>query len=414
MCFRHKMRQPLVKQLRKMKKFLFIFCLFHFSISCNGQKQNDSQSDLEAIDNTPPLYYGIPDRLASSDTSAGWKENGQRILLTGTVYKSDGRTPASNIVMYYYHTNAQGEYKHKPNMQRSLPPNSMGLTHGYLRGWVMTAEDGTYSINTIRPGSYPSRDEPAHIHVTIKEPDLDEHYVIDDFVFDDDRLLTAERRIKKENRGGSGVIRFVQKGGLLIGERNIILGLNIPDYPIPEKNNNISGRNIGEDIISFTPYHAWGPDKGSSTCPMCKYGWYHGILYFVGNNPNWDDIKKWLVYFEKESIKRERYLKVYFIYGNEKEFTQEVREKELESIGRALTLEKVALTLVPSFTDESSKVHLNKVSAEVENTFFIYRRSVIIGKYVNLNANEENFAMLSNRLDQTINEYFDLPRPKVD
>ncbi len=34
-----------------------------------------------------------------------------------------------------------------------------------------------------------------------------------------------------ENRGGSGVLKIVQGANLQIGERNIILGLNIPDYP---------------------------------------------------------------------------------------------------------------------------------------------------------------------------------------
>ncbi len=34
-----------------------------------------------------------------------------------------------------------------------------------------------------------------------------------------------------ENRGGSGVLKLVQGENLQIGEWNIILGLNIPDYP---------------------------------------------------------------------------------------------------------------------------------------------------------------------------------------
>jgi protocatechuate 3,4-dioxygenase beta subunit len=44
-------------------------------------------------------------------------------------------------------------------------------------------------------------------------------------------LLTAAKRKALENRGGSGVLRLVKQGELWIGERDIILGLNIPGYP---------------------------------------------------------------------------------------------------------------------------------------------------------------------------------------
>ncbi|WP_373513462.1 hypothetical protein [Persicitalea sp.] len=34
-----------------------------------------------------------------------------------------------------------------------------------------------------------------------------------------------------ENRCGSGIIQFVKEGDLLVGKRNLVLGLNIPNYP---------------------------------------------------------------------------------------------------------------------------------------------------------------------------------------
>ncbi|NOT35896.1 MAG: intradiol ring-cleavage dioxygenase, partial [Saprospiraceae bacterium] len=215
-------------------------------------------------------------------------------------------------------------------------------------------------------------------------------------------------------RCGSGVLRLVQKDDLQIGERNIFLGLNIPDYPHELSYYINSGINIGEDFISFIPFHAWGPDKGTRACPVCKYGWYHGILYFVGNKPNWDEIRIWLTYLENESKKREKYLKVYFVYGNEKNYNKSTREKELERLGKDLRLEKVALTFVPSFSDSESEIDVNKINAEFENTFIIYKRSRVIDKYVDLKPNQYNFNILSNRLDQSVNEYFDLPNAGKD
>ncbi|TYA56322.1 dioxygenase family protein [Formosa maritima] len=382
-------------------------------LNCNGQtpkKQSNSLSN--DFDKSMPFYYNMPEDLTTSDTSPAYKGKGQKILLTGTVYQIDGKTPAPNVILYYYQTNSLGVYETKEDEERNMPKNKLGHTHGYIRGWLKADEQGKYSIYTIKPGTYPSRNEPAHMHITIHEKNMKDPYYIDDFVFDNDPLLTTNRRKKMENRGGSGVIRFVQKDGLWIGERNIILGLNIPDYPIQNTNSVNSGKNIGEDIISFTPFHAFGADKGTKTCPICKYGWYHGVLYFVGNNPNWNEIKYWLIFLDNESKKREKYLKAYFIYGNESNYNLNNRKQELEKLGNELELTKVALTFVPSFSDKASEVYLNKINPNVENTFLIYKRSNIVDKYVNLKPTPENLIKITNLLDETANEYFKLSRAK--
>ena len=393
------------------------------SAGCSGQTRErvrsqqsaatgSSQVVGEAFENSHFTYIGIPATLSPVDTSPGWKLTGQKILLTGTVYQLDGKTPAPDVVLYYYQTNTEGRYIHKPDETRSMPPNELGQTHGYIRGWVKSDENGRYWIYTVRPGTYPSGDAPAHIHPTIKEPNAIREYYIDDFVFDDDRLVNLAYRKKMENRAGTGVVRLVQQGDMHVGERNIILGLNIPEYPTKNTSETNSGKNIGEDVFSFTPFHVWGPDKGTKTCPICKYGWFHGVLYFVGNHPDWGEIRQWLKFLEAESDKRNEHLKAYFIYGNETDYTEAKRTAELEQIGRELRLQKIALTFVPSFSDTESEVYLNRISPKVENTIIIYRRSSVIDKYVNMKPTEENFTLISRRLDQTRNEYFDLPKAK--
>lgn len=390
--------------------FSLVMCLI--LTTCNSQhNKNDSMSLSNDFDKSMPFYYKMPKNLKSNDTSPAYNK-GQKIMLTGTVYQIDSKTPASNVILYYYQTNSTGTYETNKNEDRNMPKNELGQTHGYIRGWLKTDEHGRYSIYTIKPGMYPSRGEPAHIHVTIKEKNMEAPYYIDDFVFDNDPLLTTKRRKKMENRGGSGVVRFVEHDNILVGERNIILGLNIPNYPVQKIISESSGKNIGEDIISFTPYHAYGSDKGTKTCPICKYGWYHGILYFVGNIPDWENIKDWLIFLDKESLKRDEYLKVYFVYGNETNYSKENRILELEALGNELGLKQVALTFVPSFKDEISEVHLNEIDPNAENTFLIYKRSNIIDKYVNLKPNQDNFNKISSKLDNSTNEYFMLSRSK--
>ena len=64
----------------------------------------------------------------------------------------------------------------------------------------------------------------------VKEPDRNEYYV-DEFVFDDDPLLTGEERSKLEDRGGSGVMKVAEdEEGVATGRRDIVLGRNIPHY----------------------------------------------------------------------------------------------------------------------------------------------------------------------------------------
>lgn len=383
--------------------------------SCNSQntkKEKEALSDV--VDTSMPFYYKMPRRLSATDTSPAFKEKGQKILLTGRVYQIDGKTPASNVILYYYQTNINGIYATKESEKRNMPHNKLGHTHGYIRGWLKTDKYGNYSIYTIQPETYPNRDQPAHIHMTVKEKNMQEPYYIDDYVFDNDPLLTTKWRKNMENRGGTGIIRFVQKEDIWIGERNIYLGLNIPNYPIEDLSQKTSGKNIGEDIISFTPFHAYGSDKGTKTCPICKYGWYHGILYFVGNKPNWNDVKNWLIFLDAESQKRDDYLKVYFVYGNEINYNKDTRLKELETLGTELNLKKVALTFVPSFNDQLSEIHLNKIAPDIENTILIYKRSNIIDKFIDLKPNAQNFKKIIDRLDTSVNEYFKLSRPKKD
>ena len=384
---------------------------------CSGQTKNSNpnqQTNTPSInklvgggcDGCELMYIDIPTNISSVDTSAGWAAKGQKLLVTGTVFKHDGKTPVPNVIIYYWQTDHNGYYLPKQGL------NEKAKRHGHIRGWIKSDEHGKFSIYTIRPAPYPNENIPAHIHTSIKEPNIDNEYYLDEFVFDDDRLLTGAKRKALENRGGSGILRVLISGDLQIAEHNIILGLNIPNYPVELEQEKQSGLHIGEDQPSFIPFHAWGPDKGTRTCPVCKYGRYHGIVYFVGNNPNWVEIKKWLTYLEQESVTRSKYLKAYFVYGNELNYNKDDRRKELERIGLELNLKNIALTFVPSLTDTESEVNLNKLNPAVENTFVIYQHRTIIEKYIDLTATQDNFKIMSTTLDKTKSEYFNLEEPK--
>jgi protocatechuate 3,4-dioxygenase beta subunit len=221
----------------KMKRIiqfgLFIFLFSNFT-GCNGQTKTNTvtqkNTDTRKLvgggcDGCEIMFVGMPTNIISVDTSAGWAGKGQKLLVTGTVFKLDGKTPAPNVVIYYWQTDNHGYYSPTKGMDEKAK------LHGSIRGWVKTNEKGKYAIYTIKPAPYPNENMPAHIHTSIKEPNIDNEYYIDDFVFDDDKLLTGEKRKALENRGGSGILSVLISGDLQIANHNIILGLNIPNYP---------------------------------------------------------------------------------------------------------------------------------------------------------------------------------------
>ncbi|MBB4805716.1 protocatechuate 3,4-dioxygenase beta subunit [Chryseobacterium defluvii] len=157
------------------------------------------------------------------DTLPGFQQNEPKLKITGTVFEKDGKTPAENVIIYIYHTNRQGIYETKGN------ETGWDRRHGFIRGWIRTGKNGQYTFYTFRPAAYPNADEPEHIHITIKEPHKNEYYM-DDYLFNDDPLLTQSRRNRLENRGGSGIVSPKMEDGILTIKRNIILGKNIPDY----------------------------------------------------------------------------------------------------------------------------------------------------------------------------------------
>jgi protocatechuate 3,4-dioxygenase beta subunit len=90
-----------------------------------------------------------------SATIAAKSEPGERLILTGTVFGGEDGKPREGVTVYAYHTDARGHYRNKP------------WGRPRLRGWARTNAKGRYEFHTIKPGPYPMRRNPAHIHMTI-------------------------------------------------------------------------------------------------------------------------------------------------------------------------------------------------------------------------------------------------------
>ena len=170
------------------------------------------------------VFDGKPAQLASAARIAPGREPGQALLLSGQVRNAAGKA-VPGVIVYAYQTDRGGVYPRDPRL------SGAAARHGRLRGWAVTDAQGRYSFRTIRPGGYPTSDEPQHIHMHAIEPGRCTYY-LGDVLFDDDPRLTAERRARQRSAyGGNGIAH--PQGDARTGwsvRRDIVLGLNVPGY----------------------------------------------------------------------------------------------------------------------------------------------------------------------------------------
>ena len=143
-------------------------------------------------------------------------EPGEPLIVSGTIYLPDGKTPANGIVLSVYQTDATGVYSSK----------STNGAHRDTRihGAMKTNADGRYEFRTIKPGSYPQSTNPAHIHAYISGPDYPEYW-IDEYLFDEDKFVKEDQRSKAATLGSfSPILKLTRDNdGILHATRDIKL-----------------------------------------------------------------------------------------------------------------------------------------------------------------------------------------------
>ena len=96
-----------------------------------------------------------PANLTSTARIAPASEPGTPLVVRGRLLSVDG-SPARATTVFAYQTDRGGLYDKPENGPHSWR----------LRGWAKTDDDGRFTFETIRPGSYPNSNNPPHIHFT--------------------------------------------------------------------------------------------------------------------------------------------------------------------------------------------------------------------------------------------------------
>jgi protocatechuate 3,4-dioxygenase, beta subunit len=143
------------------------------------------------------------------------KEPGEPLIITGTIFGLDGKTPLEAATLSIYHTDITGKYS--PNSG-----NGGDNRTTRLRGKMLTGTDGRYEFRTIKPASYPDSTIAAHIHAYVSAPGFTEYW-IDNFEFQGDPFIAAETQKNALSKGRLASILTLTRGsdGVLRGARDI-------------------------------------------------------------------------------------------------------------------------------------------------------------------------------------------------
>ncbi len=147
-----------------------------------------------------------------------------------------------------------------------------------------------------------------------------------------------------------------------------------------------SGLEIGSGCPAFDPHHVSGPDKNSTTCPMCKYGIRsQGLMIWV-NDTDLKSLEPILTRLESEiSTRGVRRFRVFVMYMNPEKKPIGEAMREASDVASRLKLKQVALTVIPEPNDpKSAALYRLNTTSEVRNTVFVYSKRKVVSKTINL------------------------------
>lgn len=161
----------------------------------------------------PPPLRVAPPSPGSTAIACQADEAGARLLLTGRVVDARGR-PIAGAAVTVYNADAAGLYN---------PANSPTRVPR-IRGVVQSDEQGRFQVLTVKPGAYPDKSEPAHVHIEALSSGYRVGYRA--IWFEGDPLITPEKRAALPRDGETVIVRAESVEGLMVVAAEVVLSEN--------------------------------------------------------------------------------------------------------------------------------------------------------------------------------------------
>lgn len=161
-----------------------------------------------------------------------------------------------------------------------------------------------------------------------------------------------------------------------------------------------SGVEKGAGLPAYNPTHVTGPDKGTATCPVCKYPRNPSVQAWI-NTDSEKNVEALIGALEKASRKyADKNFKAFVVFINPNAESAETLKSRLAKIGEKHNIEHVALTFLPGPDHSAVKGYGINTDPKVRNTIFVYRNRIVDAKMVNFDANEKGIAALHDAIKQ--------------
>lgn len=160
-----------------------------------------------------------------------------------------------------------------------------------------------------------------------------------------------------------------------------------------------SGPQKGQFLNAFEPTHVTGPDKGTQTCPVCKYGARPAVQVWV-NNDSFENVGKIASALESEIDKKgANKLKVFVVFINPTKLSDKEISTKLEKLAEKNHLKNVALTYLPGAEANPVKEYQINTSKSVKNTVLVYSDRKVKSNFVNLEASQNGLNSLKTAVE---------------
>lgn len=204
-----------------MRKFIYLLSFSLYFSSFHTVNAQESYEDLPSnYKERHPIYDYSDKELSNTDSIPDFASKSNPLKITGTVFLSDGVTPAKDVILFINQADEHGNYELKKHFKKR---------YVHHRGWVKTDADGHYTFYTFVPGRDRHSNDLKKIHLAIKPPDEVE-YVGDDFLFEDDPLLKKSCRKRLDENGIDSILKAVKIENMHVATKNIILKENRNEY----------------------------------------------------------------------------------------------------------------------------------------------------------------------------------------